>query len=397
MKKEIVAPSAAAPETQRLREKFLELYGVAPEGLYRAPGRVNLIGEHTDYNEGFVMPAALDMYTYVAARPRADRKLRAYSMNFQQSFETSLDDIRPGKTGAWNDYVRGVAGVLESLGQRLKGADLVILGEVPLGAGLSSSAAIEVATALALLGISRIDLGRTEIAQVCQKAEHLYTETRCGIMDQFISCHGREGHALELDCRSLEFQLLALPWSVQLVICNSMVKHEHATGEYNSRRAECEAGVQALQKAMPGIRSLRDVTAAELEKHRDLLSPVIYQRCRHVITENDRVQQAANALERENVQEFGRLMFESHRSLRADYQVSCRELDVLVEAAAPLKGVYGARMTGGGFGGCTINLVQTEHVQEFRETILRGYEAETGIRPQIFFSKASQGAEALTK
>lgn len=380
---------------RRLINRFASLYGTNPT-VYRAPGRVNLIGEHTDYNEGFVMPSGLDMFTYVAAAPRADRRLRAYSTNFEESFETSLDEIRPGKTGAWNDYVRGVAGVLESRGHRLKGADLAILGEVPLGSGLSSSAAIEVAVAVALLGISGITLGLSEIAQACQQAEHLYAETRCGIMDQFISCHGREGHALMLDCRSLDFLLVPLPKNIQLVICNTMVKHEHASGEYNTRRAECEAGVRALKASLPGIRSLRDITQPQLEDHCDLLPPIVYQRCRHVITENGRVQLAANALQQSNVAEFGRLMFESHRSLRDDYQVSCPELDLMVEAATPLPGLYGARMTGGGFGGCTINLVAAEHATSFRQKISRAYQGETGIAPQIYVCKASQGAEAMT-
>ena len=391
-----IEPSAAVKlEKRNLRAKFLELYEVPPEGLYRAPGRVNLIGEHTDYNQGFVMPAALDMYTYVAAAPRADRKLRAYSMNFEESFEICLDEIHSGKTGAWNDYVRGVAGVLESLGHRLRGVDLLILGEVPLGSGLSSSAAVEVATAMALLGISHIDLERTEVARICQQAEHFYAETLCGIMDQFISCHGEEGHALMLDCRSLDFLRVPLPANAQLVICNSMVKHEHATSGYNTRRAECEEGVRALQRVLPSIHSLRDVNTENLDLNRGLLTPIVYQRCHHVITENDRVQQAASALDQGNVGEFGRLMYESHKSLRDDYQVSCPELDILVEAAATLPGVYGARMTGGGFGGCTINLVDAQFAHEFQQSIAQRYQAQTGIQAEVFLSKASQGAEIV--
>jgi len=216
-------------------------------------------------------------------------------------------------------------------------------------------------------------------------------------MDQFISCHGREGHALMLDCRSLDFRLVPLPRNVQLVICNTMVKHEHASGEYNTRRAECEAGVRALKAVLPEIRSLRDVTHDQVNQHRDLLPAIIYQRCRHVITENDRVQRAANSLQRSDVREFGCLMFESHRSLRDDYQVSCPELDLMVEAATLLPGIYGARMTGGGFGGCTINLVATEHAGSFRENISQAYQEKTGIHPQIYVCKASQGAEAVTE
>ena len=377
-----------------MHEKFLELYGTEPR-LYRAPGRVNLIGEHTDYNEGFVMPAALDMYTYVAAARRSDRQLRVFSVNFGESFETSLDEIHPGRTGGWSDYVRGVAGTLESRGHRLPGADLVILGEVPLGSGLSSSAAIEVSTAVALLGVANIELDRTEIAEICQEAEHRYAEMRCGIMDQFISCHGKEGHALMLDCRSLEFRLVPLPSNVQLVICNSMVKHQHATSGYNTRRAQCEEGVRILKTVLPEIHSLRDVSEEQLENESHLLSDVVYRRCRHVITENARVQKAADALEADNIRELGRLMRESHESLRDDYEVSCPELDVLVDAAAGLPGVYGARMTGGGFGGCTINLVDAEQAKRFEGIFRDAYEAKTGIHPQILLSKASEGAGAV--
>lgn len=380
----------------RLAEAFAKVYGTALAKVYRAPGRVNLIGEHTDYNEGFVMPAALDLSTYVAAAPRSDRRLRAYSVNFEEGFEISLDANQPGASGTWSDYVRGVAGILEIRGHKLPGADLVILGEVPLGAGLSSSAAIEVATAVALLGTAGVELDRTEIAMICQQAEHLYAGMRCGIMDQFIACHGRKGQALILDCRSLDFRLVPLPEKMQLVICNSMVKHELASSEYNTRRAQCEAGVRVLKTVLPEIASLRDVTEMQLNHHRDLLEPVVYRRCRHVITENHRVQRAGNALQHGDVRVFGHLMYESHRSLRDDYQVSCPELDILVESARPLAGVYGARMTGGGFGGCTINLVEMEYVSSFQKEITRTYQQKTGMLPQIFVCQASEGAEAVT-
>jgi len=388
--------SAHRYDRRRLTDVFLKVYGTALAGVFRAPGRVNLIGEHTDYNEGFVMPAALDMSTYVAVAPRSDRLLRAYSMNFEESFEISLDANNPGASGTWGDYVRGVAGILEIRGHRLPGADLVILGEVPLGAGLSSSAAIEVATAVALLSTAGIKLERTEIAMICQQAEHLYAGTRCGIMDQFIACHGKKGRAVMLDCRSLDFRLLPLPEKLQLVICNSMVKHELASSEYNTRRAQCEAGVRVLKTVLPEIASLRDVTEMQLNHHRNLLEPVVYRRCRHVVTENDRVQRAGNALQDGDVPEVGHLMYESHRSLRDDYEVSCPELDILVESARPLTGVYASRMTGGGFGGCTINLVEMEHVQNFQREIARTYQQKTGMLPQIFVCQASEGAEAVT-
>jgi galactokinase len=387
-------PSAVA--LRKLQALFAELYGGTAR-IYRAPGRVNLIGEHTDYNEGFVMPVALDLYTYVAAGPRPDRRLRVYSESLGEKVEIDLDAIRPGRTGHWSDYIRGVAGMLESSGYQLRGADLAVMSEVPLGSGLSSSAALEVSTALALLGSSDINVDRTAIAKLCQKAEHLYPETMCGIMDQFISCHGRAGHALMLDCRSLDFRLLPIPGYVRLMVCNTMVRHEHASGGYNERRHQCEEGLRALREVVPGIQALRDITLDKLNQHRDCLSPIIYKRVRHVVTENDRVMTAATALEKGDLAMFGRLMAESHRSLRDDYEVSIAELDLMVELASGQPGVYGARMTGGGFGGCTINLVDTAHAEKVQQELERRYAAETGIKPAILICEASDGARVVTE
>jgi galactokinase len=380
----------------RLRALFAELYG-GHATIYRAPGRVNLIGEHTDYNDGFVMPAALTLYTYVAVTPRPDRRLRVYSENMGEACDFDLDSIRPGKSDHWGDYVRGVAGVLESSGYKLRGADLAITSEVPLGSGLSSSAALEVSTAWALLRNSEIDVDRNAIPQICQQAEHLYPETKCGIMDQFISCHGRAGYALMLDCRSLDFQLLPMPSQVRLMVCNTMVRHEHASGGYNTRRRECEEGLQGLKPVLPAIRALRDVTVNELEKYRDRLSPVVYERVRHVVTENDRVQEAATALAAEDLTKFGRLMADSHRSLRDDYEVSSPELDLMVELANDQSGVYGARMTGGGFGGCTVNLVHSDRAEEVQQRLVQLYEAKTGLRPTIIICQAADGAGAVAE
>jgi galactokinase len=375
----------------KLKSLFAEMYGQPPT-IYRAPGRVNLIGEHTDYNDGFVMPAALNLYTYVAVSARPDRRLRVYSENLAEMCDLDLNSIHPGKSGHWSDYVRGVAGVLESSGYPLHGANLAIISEVPLGSGLSSSAALEVSTACALLSNSQIIVDLTSIAKMCQKAEHLYAGTMCGIMDQFVSYRGRWGHALMLDCRSLDFQLLPIPNHLRLMVCNTMVKHEHASSGYNSRRRECEEGVQSLVQVLPGIHALRDVTVNELQEHRDRLNPVTYRRVRHVVTENDRVRKAATTLETGDIAEFGRLMADSHRSLRDDYEVSTPELDLMVDLALGEKGVYGARMTGGGFGGCTINLVDAAHVDEVRQRIEHNYEAKTGVKPAILICEASEGA-----
>jgi galactokinase len=378
-----------------LLEKFKSHFAGTPV-VYRAPGRVNLIGEHTDYNDGFVLPAAIGFYCWVAIAPRNDRKLVLYSENLNESVEADLDSLAPPPTGKWYDYPLGVAWVLERAGNRLRGANLYISGEVPLGAGLSSSAAVEVSTGYALLDISDLPVDRTALALLCQRAENEYVGARVGIMDQFISCHGSAGHALLLDCRSLEFRMLPLPSNVHLVICNTMVKHALGASEYNVRRAECEEAIRILTPVLPGIRALRDVTLAQLEKHRNLLSDITYRRSRHIISENERVLAVASAFENGDIHALGKLMADSHKSLRDDYQVSCRELDIMVECAAGKRGLYGARMTGGGFGGCTINLVDAAHSQEFQSAVAADYESKTRLRPEIYICEASQAAEAVS-
>jgi galactokinase len=375
-------------------ESFRTRFGTSST-VYRAPGRVNLIGEHTDYNDGFVLPAAIGFCCWVAVARRSDRKLVVHSENFNETVEASLDSLaHPGKKH-WANYPLSVAWALEQSGKRLSGADLFIAGEVPLGAGLSSSAAIEVAVGFALLNQSRYEVDRTELAKLCQRAENEFVGARVGIMDQFVSCHGRAGHALLLDCRSLEFELVKLPAGVQLVICNTMVKHEISSGEYNTRRTECEEGVRKLRRVLPRIRALRDVTLAQLENHRGLLDPKAYARCRHVITENARVMKAVEAFKNGDFQALGILMRDSHRSLRDDYEVSCSELDLMTEIAVAQRGVIGARMTGGGFGGCTINLVETGAVDEFKRQVSAHYFEKTSRRPEIYVSSASEGAQQM--
>jgi len=374
-----------------MEARFREIFGARPR-IFRAPGRVNVIGEHTDYNDGFVMPAAIEFYTWIAAARRADRVVEAYSAHFDEKIRLSLDDLAGPPRKHWSDFVRGVAAVFEAAGHRLSGANLVIHGEVPLGAGLSSSASLEVATALALTSISEIDVPRLEMAKLCQKAEHQYVGTLCGIMDQFIATFGSAGHALMLDCRSLEYQLLPLPRDLRLVVCNSMVRHDLASGEYNRRRADCEEGVNLLRPHLPGVRNLRDVEAAVLETYKQALSPTVYRRCRHVITENQRVLTAANALQSGDAERFGQLMYSSHASLRDDYQVSCRELDLLVDLASSTPGVHGSRMTGGGFGGCTVNLVRADAAGDFQSRIAEAYREGTGITPDIYVCEPAHGA-----
>jgi galactokinase len=375
-----------------LAESFRRLFGNRPR-VYRAPGRVNLIGEHTDYNQGLVMPAAIDFYTWIALAPRADRRLVIRSENFAETSELDLERPPAQGRGHWSDYPFGVALKLEQAGRRLRGANVLVIGEVPLGAGLSSSAAIEVATGFALLESSELAVDRLVLAKLCQRAENEFVGTRCGLMDQFTSCFGKAGSALLLDCRSLEVEFLPLPPGVKLVVCNTMVKHELAASEYNTRRAECEEAVRLLAKEFPGVRSLRDVTCSEIEQSK--LPVLIKRRARHVTSENQRVIDAAVALRNHDLKSFGALMRESHQSLRDDYEVSCAELDQMVEIAGRIEGVIGARMTGGGFGGCTVNLVESEAVEQFSQTIAVRYAQATGSRPEIYICKAAQGAERV--
>jgi galactokinase len=376
--------------TSTLRKRFRELYGETGR-VYRAPGRVNLIGEHTDYNDGFVMPVAVDLCVWLAIAPRVDRKLLIRSMNFPDSVEVDLEAKAPSPRNHWSDYAQGVAVVLDRAGFRLRGANLLIRGDVPIGAGLSSSAAIEVATALALLDNSGLATDRVKLAKLCCGAENEFVGARVGIMDQFASCCAQAGQALFLDCRSLDYQLLPLPPDVSLITCNTMIKHRHASGEYNSRRAQCEEGVRLLSRSLPNIRALRDVTAEQLERHGHDLPEKVLKRCRHVVLENARVCAAAAALRDGELETFGRLMKESHRSLRNDYEVSCPELDLMVELAEKQEGVYGARMTGGGFGGCTVNVVNPDAAAEFEHSVRAAYESATGLLPQILVTSAADG------
>jgi galactokinase len=376
-------------------ERFRARFGADPH-VYRAPGRVNLIGEHTDYNDGFAMPAAIEFYCWVAVGSREDRKLSIYSEEFSAAADADLDSESHQPSKTWSDYPVGVALQLEQAGFRLRGANLLIESEVPMGAGLSSSAAIEVATALALADQSGWSPDRVQLAQLCQKAENEFVGARVGIMDQFVSLHGQEDHALMLDCRALSFESLLIPDSVKLVINNTMVKHELASSEYNRRRADCEEAVLRLAEVLPGIRALRDVSLEQLERHRDVLTEVIYKRALHIVTENARVLDSAEALRSGDIARFGMRMAESHRSLRDLYEVSCRELDLMVDLAYQQRGVFGARMTGGGFGGATINLVDARYAGEFKEKMAKAYQKETGLVPQIYICKPAEGASPVS-
>ncbi len=389
------APQTRTPLTHDARRTFERVFG-GPCRIFRAPGRVNLIGEHTDYNLGFVMPAAIDLFCSVAVAPRRDRELHIYSAHFAEKFVCDLEPPSPSPRGDWSDYVIGTAIALENSGFELRGANLVISGEVPLGSGLSSSAAIEVSTGAALLNANGHTVDRKQLALACQRAENEFVGARCGIMDQFISAHGRAGYVLMLDCRSLDASLLAIPADLRLLVSNTGVKHQHAAGEYNLRRQQCEEGVRILAATLPGIQALRDVSVAQLEQHRHLLPDLIHKRCRHVVTENERVLQMANALASGNLESVGTLMADSHRSLRDDYEVSCTELDTMVEIAVSLPGVIGARMTGGGFGGCTVNLVNERAAESVEHELAAQYKARTGIHPETYILNATDGVSEVT-
>ncbi|HKZ79659.1 MAG TPA: galactokinase [Pyrinomonadaceae bacterium] len=379
-----------------LKRAFSETYEARPR-LFAAPGRVNLIGEHTDYNEGFVLPIAVDRVTVVAASRRRDRHVRVRSLDLEKEGSFDLDSKQPNIQTTWISYVEGVARVLLEQGVRVPGADLAISSDVPIGAGLSSSAALEVASGLAFLKLAETEIDLVKLALAAQKAEHVYTGPKVGIMDQLTAIFGRENQALLIDCRSLARTHIEVNLArTSIVVCNTNIKHKLASSAYNQRRAECERGVDILGQRLPGIKALRDVRLVDFREFEKLLPDPVRRRCRHVITENARTLQAAEFLREGKTAEFGELMYESHRSLRDDYEVSCRELDVMVDLALEHEGVAGARMTGGGFGGCTVNLVREDVVPDFQEFVARAYQSATGIPASIEVVKAADGARELS-
>ena len=380
---------------RELTEKFTAMYGTQPR-LFRAPGRVNLIGEHTDYNGGFVLPMAIDREAAVAIAPREDRQIRAVSLNVEETGGFDLDRERERRKGSWLNYVEGVARILERNGFKLKGADILVSSTVPTGAGLSSSAALETVLGLAFSEVSGRTVDRKLLALIGQATEHEFAGAMVGIMDQFVSAHAKAGHALLLDCRSLAYEHVPLDTGeAAVVICDTMVKHDLATSEYNTRRAECEEAVERLREFLPEITQLRDVTVADFSNYSKHLPSIIRRRSRHVVTENERTLQAADFLKKNDLQALGRLMWLSHESLRDDYEVSSPELDTMVRIARGIPGVLGSRMTGGGFGGSTVSLVLRDNVAEFTELITEGYRKEYSIVPNILISDAAGGASEV--
>jgi galactokinase len=372
-------------DDSEMRALFNDIYSERGPGILvrSAPGRVNLIGEHTDYNDGYVLPIPLRARVYSAGRLNGSETINIYAADYEQKSSFNLREILYDREHPWANYPKGVTKTLIDQGNDISGCDILLKGDVPIGAGLSSSAAVEIATARLLVDLNRFHIDPVDIAYIGKKAENEFVGVQCGVMDQFVASLGREGDALFIDCRTNDHESIPLHPEHTIMIVNTMIKRELATSAYNERRRECEEGVRLLERCIPGIKALRDVLPAQLDHIEELPEP-IRSRCRHVVTENARVLDSIIALKQGKMNNLGELMNASHDSLRDDYQVSCRELDTLVDAARNITGTHGARMTGAGFGGCTVNLVKKEKAQNFRETITNLYEAVTGIQPEVY-------------
>jgi galactokinase len=383
--------------TQHVVSGFKAKFEGEPTHLAIAPGRVNLIGEHTDYNEGFVLPVALDRDVRVLFRRRGDSRVKLYALEFDSWTDFDIESPQWDDERLWPNYVQGVCLALKELGLSLQGLEGVVSGNVPRGSGLSSSAALEIAAAKAFLASANQIHALTgpQIALAAQKAENEYVGVNCGIMDQFISTLGEEGHALFIDCRSLDYQRVPFPTDTSLVIGNTKASRSLAGSAYNERRAQCEDGVRRLQAVVPRIEALRDVSSAQLETHRHLLPDMVYRRCRHVVSENERVLATVAALEREDFQGVGRLMNASHTSLRDDYEVSSEALNVMVESMRGHPACLGARLTGAGFGGCAVALVWAGSEEAVRQSVLKSYAKQMNLWPEVYVSTPSSGARVL--
>lgn len=379
-----------------LAEAFHAQFGHSPTLTARAPGRVNLLGEHVDYNDGMVLPAAIDREVQIAAAPTADRQVHIRAVDLNASITFPLDDLTSLRDSlpAWARYPAGVAWALQEAGRTVSGLKAVFTSNVPMGAGLSSSAAVEVAFGAAWKFASGWEMDCLELAKICQRAENAYVGVNCGLMDQFASACGIEGHVLYFDTRSLEYEPLPLPPGTVIVIADSKVRRSLAESAYNARRSACEEAVRMLQQYLPHITSLRDVNSVEFAAYGDYLPEEIRKRAEHVVKEIARVETAVRALRKKDTSLFGGQMYSGHTSLRRLYEVSCKELDILVDGARQIPGCYGARLTGAGFGGCTVNLVDASQAESFATALKSMYLERTGLQAEVYVCQASQGATA---
>jgi len=374
-------------------QSFREQFGKEPL-LASSPGRVNLIGEHTDYNQGFVLPAAIDKKIYTAIAKNETNTLNVWANQYKQKISFSLEEIYPVE--GWATYLLGMIFHFRQAGHTVSGVDVVIDGNVPLGAGMSSSAAVCSAFGFALNEMFGLGLTRMDIALTGQKTEHVFAGVKCGIMDQFASLHGKKGHVIKLDCRSLDYEYIPFDFpDYKIVLVNTMVSHSLASSEYNTRRQQCEEGVSILQKYYRGISSLRDVNKEQLEMHKAELSDIVYRRCSFIVHENERLLKGCSFLNKGELKSFGELMYEAHEGLSKWYEVSCKESDFLVEKAKEFEGVMGGRQMGGGFGGCTINIVKQAEVEKFSSYITELYKKEFAVLPLIYITQIEDGAKII--
>ncbi|CAN5893987.1 galactokinase [soil metagenome] len=381
---------------EQIFSAFQERFGQEPV-LVRSPGRVNLIGEHTDYNEGFVLPAAIDKEIIFAVAPNGTDTCRFYSFDLDDALDVKLDEVQPSEKG-WANYLLGVVDQMQKRGHTVGGFDCVFGGNIPIGSGLSSSAAVECGLAFGLNHLFQLNIEPFELARISQKAEHTFAGVMCGIMDQFANMFGRREHVVRLDCRSHDYAYYPFAMAdYRIVLCDTQVKHSLASTEYNTRRQECEAGVALLQEYHPEVHSLRDVTLAMLVEHKAEFPPVVYRRCCYVVEENLRVELACQDLENGDLKSFGEKMYGSHAGLQHQYEVSCPELDFLVEQAKKEETVAGARMMGGGFGGCTINLVAKGAVEPFIEKMKQAYQEKFNIDMKAYVTEIVDGTSLMNE
>ncbi|HMR17748.1 MAG TPA: galactokinase [Sphingobacterium sp.] len=382
-------------EAAQLKQRFQEMFGETSQMLAKSPGRINIIGEHTDYNEGFVLPTAIDKAIYVAVNKREDGRIRLYAEDFDEYFETDIKDIKPSSV-AWANYILGVVHQIQERGKVPGGFNLYLNGDVPLGAGLSSSAAVECAAGFVLNELFALGFDRVEIAKIGQLAEHTFAGVKCGIMDQFASVLSKKNHVIKLDCRSLHYEYVPLELGdYEIVLLNTNVKHSLASSAYNNRRELCEQGVRWIAEKYPEVKSLRDATLAMLDEIVRPRDEDTYIKCRYVIQENARLQTACDALKQGNIEELGKQLFLAHEALRSEYEVSCDELDFLVNSVKSVSEVVGARMMGGGFGGCTINIVKKGHAAAVVNRIAPLYKEKFGLDLEAIYVQADEGSRLI--